>query len=118
MHSLPDVSPHELLIEMPEYARFHCHSMAIAAARTLAYSSVASTGANRSCVAGLPLEVLRMSLVDPTAVDQLCENCVFELGDLPTTEDCSPEIPDLVPVLSVPPIDVEANNIITEKEAW
>lgn len=104
-HSLSEMFPHELLIEMPEYARFHCQGMATATARSLAYSSVASTGANRSCTAGLPLEVLRMSLVDPTAVDQLCGNCGLELDDLPSLDDGPPDVPSLVPVLSVPVLE-------------
>lgn len=102
IYSLMEFSPYELLIEMPEYARFHCQSMATAAARNLAYACMSKAGTNISCAAGLPLEVLRMSLDDSSAVDQLCRNCGLELGELSSIVEEEPSVPSLVPLLSVP----------------
>jgi hypothetical protein len=120
MHSLVEFSPCDLLIEIPEYARFHCQSMATAAARNLAYASMAMTGTNISCVAGLPLEVLRMSLLDSSAVDQLCENCGLDLGDFPNLDTADIPIPSLVPMLLVPAPEsrksVECMNIEKENQ--
>jgi len=102
LHSLSEIAPHDLLIEMPEHARFHCEGMAMTSARKLAYSSLASVGSNRSCTVGLPLEILRMSMVDPSVVDQLYHNCGLELSHFPQTDASQPEVPSLVPLLCEP----------------
>lgn len=104
VHSLSEMFPQDLLIEMPEYARFHCHGMAAAAARKLAFAGLSAAGGmNRSCVAGLPLELLRRSLADPSDVDQLCENCGLDLGEYSgAAEDNEACAPSLLPVLSTP----------------
>lgn len=100
IHSLSEWCPQDFLIEMPEYARFHCQAMATAAARRLAFAGVAGAGANRRCAVGLPLEVLRQSLADSSSVDQLCENCGLMVGEFPSTpEEDLPDIPCLVPML-------------------
>jgi hypothetical protein len=108
IHSLCEWGPQDLLIEMPEYARFHCQGMAAAAARRLAFAGLSSAGmVNRSCVAGLPLDVLRQSLADPGDVDQLCENCGLELDEYSGKEDDAVAAPSLIPVLATPcPVDI------------
>jgi hypothetical protein len=109
IHSLCELWPQDLLIEMPEYARFHCQGMATAGARRLAVAGVGGTSANRSCTAGLPLEVLRQSMADPSDVDQLCENCGLELGEYScASKDDALDVPSLVPVLCEPPLCMEA----------
>jgi len=104
LHSFSEWLPQDLLIEMPEYARFHCHGMAAAAARKLAFAGLSAAGGmNRSCVAGLPLELLRRSLPDSSDVDQLCENCGLDLGEYSgAAEDNEGTAPSLLPVLSMP----------------
>lgn len=104
VHSLSEWLPQDLLIEMPEYARFHCQGMAAAAARKLAFAGLAAAGGmNRSCVAGLPLELLRRSLADPSDVDQLCENCGLDVGEYAgAAEDNERSAPSLLLVLSMP----------------
>lgn len=117
-HSLSEWWPQDLLIEMPEYARFHCQGMATAAARRLAFAGVGGATSKRSCAAGLPLEVLRQSLADPSAVDQLCDNCGLELGEYPSApEDDSLHVPSLLPVLCAPfPSSIEAMASDIEEE--
>lgn len=103
IHSINEWWPQDLLIEMPECARFHCQGMASAAARRLAFAGLGGVAAKRTCAAGLPLEVLRQSLADPSDVDQLCENCGLELGEYPSSpEDSSLDVPSLLPVLCAP----------------
>lgn len=101
IHSLAEWCPQDLLIEMPEYARFHCQGMASAAARRLAFAGIGGMGGKRSCAAGLPLEVLRQSMADPSDVDELCVNCGLELADYPTMQDNTPDIPSLVPAATL-----------------
>jgi len=104
LHSLSECLPQDLLIEMPEYARFHCQGMAAAAARKLAFAGLSAAGGmNRSCVAGLPLDLLRRSLADSSDVDQLCENCGLDLGEYSgAAEDNERSAPSLLPMLSMP----------------
>jgi hypothetical protein len=102
---LDEISPQDLLIEMPEHARFHCEGMVTAAARKLAYSSFATMGSNRTCAVGLPLEILRMSMADPSAVDQLYQNSGLEIAELPVADEGQPEVPTLVPIPCQPDKD-------------
>lgn len=119
MHTLEGWCPQNLLIEMPEYARFHCHGMAMAGARRLAFADVARAGLNRSCTAGLPLEVLRQSMANAHYVDLLCENCGLELGEYPAPpEDSALDVPDLLQVLCAPSSCIEAALVATNEELY
>lgn len=113
MHSLTQWWPQDLLIEMPEYARFHCQGMAAASARRLCFAGIAAQeGMNRSCVAGLPLEVLRRSLSDTSFVDQLCENCGLEPAEenilIAQQKDATAPAPSLLKVQAAPPLVINA----------
>mmetsp|Transcript_17898 Transcript_17898/g.56397 ORF Transcript_17898/g.56397 Transcript_17898/m.56397 type:complete len:392 (-) Transcript_17898:147-1322(-) len=69
--------PEEMLEEMPLYARQHCTSIAMAAARQLAMDEADTAGHDRIVcrLAGLSLRELRKELPDASRVDLLCGNC-------------------------------------------
>uniref|UniRef100_A0A7S4QGR4 Protein kinase domain-containing protein n=1 Tax=Alexandrium monilatum TaxID=311494 RepID=A0A7S4QGR4_9DINO len=77
-----EARPEEILEEMPPYARRHCTSVAVAAARQLAVDEAVRAAADTDehdrlvrCLAGLPLSKLRKEIPDTSRVDRLCDNC-------------------------------------------